>query len=630
MKKIVLLLAVLSGLYSFGQEPQTVYSITKEIHELSWYQTQSDLWKKEIDKNNKNANAWYNYYSAERALKNLSPFDSEERKKHEENCEKIANEAYQLIPNSFEANHLMWWQGFNDQSKVKYLEKAFEINPNDPRTFDDLMIQAELKRERANFNFYANKIFLANEYPAGMYNWGYNLLSELDQGAILLTGGDNDTYSVWINQAVNQYRTDVVVINTSLILIDEYRKKLFAELGIEFNQSFSDIKTQEGHEKFKKELFGAIFNQQKRPVYHAVTVRNLEQFYGKMFLTGLAYKYSEIELDNVSIIRRNYERKYLLDYLKINFSFNPGNKIAENLNQTYLPAFIKLYKHYKATEEYPKMVDLENFIIILAQNSGKESEIAELLGPAETNGTTNYNAILLNTKAIEKNMEEVKSKLFFGKYEVTNAEYNKFLNNVLLSRELDLFKSCVYDSIKWHEKFPGGYITPMLENYHWHPAYLEYPIVNISYDAANKYCEWLTQQYNRQSKRKYQKVRFRLPTEEEWKFAAGNGNINAKTGFENDQVQNEKQCYLANIKTGPDRFYDDGGFFQVKVDSYLPNDFGLFNMIGNVSEMTQTKGQSKGGNWFLEMKDCTIDKEFKYDGPDPRVGFRIVMEIIEE
>lgn len=628
MKKHLLILSLLISSLTWAQEAQKVHSITKEMHKFSWYETQAKLWKAELDKNPKNPEAWYNYYSAERAMKNLSPWDSEERTKHFENCEKIAQDAYNAVPNSFEGNHLMWWQGDNDKENIKYLKKAYEIDPNDPRTFDDLMIQAELNRDKAEFIKFTNKMFKANELPASILNWGYNALSELDQDAIIFTHGDNDTYSLWINQGVHQHRTDVQVINTSLILKDEYRDKLFTELGIEFSKSSEGIENKEDFDKFKEEMFDAIFKNGKRPVYQSVTARNFEQYYGKMFLTGLSYKYSEIEIDNVSIIRRNYEKKYLLDYLKVAFAFNPSDKISANFNPTYLPAFIKLYQHYKATEEYSKMEELEKYIIILAKGSGKESEISEILGANETAAPNSFNKILLNTKEIEKKMALVNDNIFFGKYEVSNAEYSKFLENILLSRELELFKSCLYDSTAWTSEFPGGYVQPMHDNYHWHPAYDDYPIVNISHAAAKKYCEWLTQQYNQQSKRKYQQVIFRLPTEEEWRYAAGNGNIKAKSCFENDQVKNAKDCYLANIKTGPDRFFDDGGFFQVKVDSYLPNEYGLFNTLGNVSEMLEEKGVSKGGNWFLEFPDCSFDKSYDYDGPDPRVGFRIVMEVV--
>lgn len=54
----------------------------------------------------------------------------------------------------------------------------------------------------------------------------YNVLSSCDSNAILFTIGDNDTYPVWYLQEIEGYRTDVRVINMSLLGIDWYIEQL--------------------------------------------------------------------------------------------------------------------------------------------------------------------------------------------------------------------------------------------------------------------------------------------------------------------------------------------------------------------------------------------------------------------
>jgi hypothetical protein len=78
------------------------------------------------------------------------------------------------------------------------------------------------------------------------------------------------------------------------------------------------------------------------------------------------------------------------------------------------------------------------------------------------------------------------------------------------------------------------------------------------------------------------------------------------------------------------RYHDDGGFHMLKVDSYIPNALGLYNTFGNVAEMTSTKGVIKGGSWADLFSECTFDKNSTYAAPDPRVGFRMMMEIIPD
>jgi hypothetical protein len=74
----------------------------------------------------------------------------------------------------------------------EYLIKANEINPNDARIFDAMMVHYETIQEELEFNRYANKMFQYNVLPASILNWGHNILSELDENAILFTQGDND------------------------------------------------------------------------------------------------------------------------------------------------------------------------------------------------------------------------------------------------------------------------------------------------------------------------------------------------------------------------------------------------------------------------------------------------------
>ncbi len=634
MKLFIITAILLLTVNTFGQKPEKVYSIAKERRAISWYEEQVTLWEKEVKKNKKNAEAWYNYYSAARALWNLNPWDSEAGQKYHKLSQKIADDAYATIPKTFEANHLVWWQSGNDHSKVSYLLKAHEIDPLDSRPYDDLMTYYLLKRDIEKYEAFCNKYFKANEMPASIYNWAYNILSELDKNAILLTVGDNDTYSTWVLQVAKSFRKDVHVINTSLIILDDYRNKLFSEIGLPpFKMNSKDIKSHKDYENFMKKLFDHILKNEKSiPVYVAGTAISqfTDDYADNLFVTGLAYKYSEKSFDNIALIRRNYEKRYLLDYLTAYFSFNISDNIVNQFNATYLPAFAKLYKHYKNSEEYGKMKQLEKYLLDISKKAGKETEINEILGDARATPNV-FNTTLLNVKSIEKSFITLENNIRLNKYEVTNSEYQKFLKHLASSGNTDLLMACVYDSAKWVELDENSFMVPMKNMYHSHPAYANYPVVNISHFAAKSYCNWLTEQYNGQTKRKFNKVKFRLPSEKEWILAASEGKTNAQTYFDNDSFLDEASGkYRANLMADNGRFSDDGGFFTVKVDAYSPNEFGYYNLIGNVAEMVAEKGITKGGNWYLKLEDSMIPKTYAFDGPDPGVGFRLIMEIIEE
>lgn len=636
MKYLFCLLIVGGFFQARAQQPETVHSIVKQAREASWYKEQRQLWKTETEKNGSNANAWYNYYAATRALRNCASEEgktpeevSKLRKEYHESCDNIAAAALKQVPASFEANYINFWNSDIVEGEA-FVLKAYEINPNDARIFDEMMMYYELKGEKEKHEQFAAKLFQINEFPASMLNWSYNLLAELDDKAIVLTVGDNDTYVPWVVQAAKQFRKDVTVVNFNLITIDSYRNLIFKQLGIQpmdFKMNSSDP---EGFSANRDKVIDYIFKNSGRPVYVSTTgINEFEAKWGdSLFLTGLAYKYSKESFDNISVIRRNYEKRYLLDYLKESFSTSISDEIGQRFNGTYLPSMIKLYQHYKESEETSKQKELEELLLKISQETGQQSEILDLLGETGSANRT-FQMTMLNVKDIEKNMVLVDGNQYIGAFEVTNGEYAVFLNNLLTSKKLDLYKQCLYDSIQWEQKFEYSIHDPMTDLYHWHPAYASYPLVNITYESAVAYCEWLTAQYNLQRRRNWSQVRFRLPTEEEWRYVAGNRNNRALTPFENDSIKAcATGCYQANIKTGPQRFFDDGGFHTVKVKSYPPSKLGLYNMLGNAAEMTMG-GTIKGGSWADLFDQCKFDQSQTFSLPDPRVGFRIVMEVIE-
>lgn len=386
MKKVIFGIALFYSSLVFAQQPETVYSITKEVREISWYEMQQKLWNQLIEKNKQDGNAWMNYYSATRALRNLASCETPEKtnkliEKHNAQLKEIERQIAIAMPNSFEYYLISYSeQGFNGSSDA--LLKAKALRPFDTRILDELMIHYELERNQEQHQLYAQKMYQANELPVGSLNWGYNILAELEPNAILFTAGDNDTYATWIIQAAKRFRQDVTIINTSLILLENYRNKLFADLQLEpLAVDLKKVKTTEEYEQNVQQIFQHIFNG-KRPVYVSTSaITGFEKTWeNKLYLTGLAYKYSTVSFDNLSLIRRNYENRYLLDYLSQIFAFNIADKHAENFNGMYLPSMYKLYKHYKETEEFAKCEVLEKLLIVIAKQCSQETAVSELIG----------------------------------------------------------------------------------------------------------------------------------------------------------------------------------------------------------------------------------------------------------
>ncbi len=634
MKKWMVLFSLVGTVFSFAQQLEPVYSIVKVRHEASWYEYQLNGWKKEVEKNNQNQEAWLNYYAAARALRfaaadeNPKQYD-EIRAKYTKVAEGIVAEAQKQVPNSWTAHYLTYSEkGLDGGGEA--LMKAAAIDDKNPIIVDELMIHYELERNSTKRDEYAKRYFELNEMSPSSLNWAYNLLSELDDNAIVFTCGDLDTYSLWVIQGAKEFRTDVTVINTSMFTLDDYRIRLFKEMNVTApTHQAASTSEQQWANKFAD--FDALF-QSKRPTYVSTSaIAEFEEHYAdQLYLTGLAYKFSKTPFDNVAIIRRNYEKRYLLDYLKQVFTSNEAEETGKQFNGLYLPSLMKLYQHYNESEELFRKQEVEEWMKVVAEESGQQEEVIQLF--AQSNYSPNFLSAVLDIKSLEKSFAPLRGSVYIAKNEMTNGEYRKFLNNVLQSKHFDLYKIVRPDSLAWAAKFPGSasFSDPMKDMYGWHPAYDNYPVVNISHEAAVKYCEWLTKQYNLQRKRTYTQVVFRLPTELEWRTAAGSGNPQAITPFPQDNIKNCDSCYLGNIKTGPQRFFDDGAFHQAKVGTYNPNNLGCYNTLGNVSEMLDKPGVAIGGSWNDLYEACFFNKKQAFNGPDPTVGFRIIMEIIEE
>jgi formylglycine-generating enzyme required for sulfatase activity len=241
----------------------------------------------------------------------------------------------------------------------------------------------------------------------------------------------------------------------------------------------------------------------------------------------------------------------------------------------------------------------------------------------------------IKLKEINESLVKVKDHLYASKYEVSNKIYSEFISSLKQKNEQNLLQIANIDSLRWVDKI--SFNEPYVKYYHTHPAYFNYPLVNVSYEGAQLFCEWLTETYNSNPKRKFKKVKFKLPTEEEWMFAAQGGQTNAIYPWNENTLRNKKGQYLFNYKKElSDTMWIEGKYYEntdvtAPVKSYWKNNFGIYNMGGNVSEMVHEKGITKGGSWREDSEFMKIKNKNYNDGKaQSNVGFRYFMEIIEK
>ncbi|MFZ4771045.1 MAG: formylglycine-generating enzyme family protein [Ferruginibacter sp.] len=188
--------------------------------------------------------------------------------------------------------------------------------------------------------------------------------------------------------------------------------------------------------------------------------------------------------------------------------------------QTMAPKVSKVETNPKGISSVPSKVSPSGTISQPAPNPTLEPEMVTIEGNVIFNGWE----------------EDTLSSFEMSKYEITVAQYRAY---------------CAATATEMPEPPSWG----------WHE---NDPIVNVYYTDAASYCIWLSEKTGKT---------YRLPTEREWEYAASGGRENKNCTYAGSDDINMVAWYADNSKkhTHP-------------VGSKLPNELGLFDMLGNVSE----------------------------------------------
>jgi len=230
---------------------------------------------------------------------------------------------------------------------------------------------------------------------------------------------------------------------------------------------------------------------------------------------------------------------------------------------------------------------------------------------------------------------------YMMKTEVSNLDYKEFLAHLKSTDEKEKLELAKVYTDGWEAE-------PFQSTYFDHPAYEEYPVVNITKEAAGLYCQFLKEMLNKSDKlRGYKVVECRLPQRDEWILGARGGILLAPYPWGGYYLRNAKGQYLANFKRigeGNVTYdYERKSYVVVEkglvntfalmptpIYSFLPNNFDLYNMSGNVAEMIADKEVAVGGGWKSTGYDVRIESEMPFDRYSPEVGFRPILILEKE
>lgn len=172
------------------------------------------------------------------------------------------------------------------------------------------------------------------------------------------------------------------------------------------------------------------------------------------------------------------------------------------------------------------------------------------------------------------------------------------------------------DTTCWINDFEESDNERYMRNYFSHPAYAHHPVVGVSWEQANAFCEWRTMYLRKSITDKEVEIeKYRLPTEAEWEMAARSGNPDNIYPWGSEGTTAESGCYMANFSPGEGAYAADNYLIPAKVGSFKPNNIGLYDMAGNVAEWTSTAYRESAGELM-----SNINPNYSYnaapDDPD--------------
>ena len=199
-------------------------------------------------------------------------------------------------------------------------------------------------------------------------------------------------------------------------------------------------------------------------------------------------------------------------------------------------------------------------------------------------------------------------KVFMSQTETTNFNYLEYLNYQKSRLSESEYNTLLPDTLVWRSK--NQYNEPFVEYYFRHPAYREYPIVGLTKTQAQLFCDWLSKVLTVENRKRedsdIDSVLVRLPTQSEWVFAAQGGNEYYEYPWKGHDLRMGEGKFQgmmrANFVRGKGDYMGVAGSLNDNADvtapakSYWPNDFGLYNCAGNVSEMVADKEVAMGGS----------------------------------
>lgn len=267
---------------------------------------QVNYWQAQVNGDKQNQKAWMNLFKS--TLYQLYPDRSRNlTKEAKEKLKSLLDEMKQNVPDSYAYHYANYLVLGKTNEGFSALARAYALDQQ-PEFFDDMLAKAIIENNQNDIKLFSKKVKELGNYSSTTFEYNQNVLASLEKNAVLFTYGSSDTYPLIVLQEQLNQRRDIKIINLGWLTHPTYAKEVYSLLGLE-SPSVLNV-TEEEH------LSRLTTSRNNLPIYFALTLseNSYLPYKGRLFCTGLAFKYSELNLLNVKVLEdnwKNFNTKYI-------------------------------------------------------------------------------------------------------------------------------------------------------------------------------------------------------------------------------------------------------------------------------------------------------------------------------
>ncbi|MFH1374175.1 MAG: hypothetical protein ABII79_10295 [bacterium] len=191
--------------------PTEIKSKRQVIYDQPTYAKMARLWKD-----------YYDEYPSENAYANWMYATRYAEQEDYARLLDVGMEKYPANPMLLYLKSMLRHGGQDDAQERKYLEEAVRLDPDYADPWFSLVIVYMNARDEERLNLALRHLLESGSITDEVMDYNYNTLIGLEENAILITNGDNDTYPAWILTRILRIRPDVDIVNRSLLNSEWY------------------------------------------------------------------------------------------------------------------------------------------------------------------------------------------------------------------------------------------------------------------------------------------------------------------------------------------------------------------------------------------------------------------------